>query len=374
MATNHATFLSAFQAIGQAFYYIWWIVLPVAFYYLFKILHFDFVAFRSMNSYHRGLKWMFLEIVPPKEIERGPKLMESIFQGLSGVTTTPNTFDVWLTGVYTQHRFSLELFGENGHAHFIMRLQRGLRDMVEANIYAQYPDAEIFEVDDYTQRFPKIIPNKHWDLWGTDFEFTAPTPYPIKTYDKFEEDITGEMIDPMSSIMEVIGTLVPNQYIWLQYAIEPQPETWGLDPVQRKVADKLKGREKPEPVGFWGHFGEVLSNVGAGLFGPVEFKTAEKKEEAPLEFRLSTVEKDILKAVEENLGKYTYKAKMRFIYIGHREGFNKSYVSSFIGGIKQFNDMNYNQLKPNDLSKTYGKIFFKEATADFRKRRILRAA
>ena len=34
--------------------------------------------------------------------------------------------------------------------------------------------------------------------------------------------------------------------------------------------------------------------------------------------------------------------------------------------------MNYNQLKPNDLSKTYGKIFFKEATADFRKRRILK--
>lgn len=357
-------------AFVQAFYEIWWVILPAALYFIFKFLYFDYVAFHSQRSHHRSLKWIFLEIVPPKDIEKGPKLMESVLHGISGVTTGPNTFDIWIKGFYTQDRFSLELFGENGQAHFIVRIQRKYRDLLEAHVYAQYPDAEIKEVEDYTLRFPKIIPNKKWDLWGTDFQFTNDIAFPIKTYDKFEEDITGTMIDPMSALMEVIGSLPPNQYIIHQFACEPMEEKWVHESGEKKIIDKLKGKGKVEEKGVFDHLMEVFSNIFAGLFGPVEFGTAEKKEEAPLEFRLSPLEKEQLKAVEEKMGRYIYKCKMRFIYLGHRDGFSKTFVSSFIGGIKQFGDQNFNSLKPQDFSKTYGKIFFKQATADFRKRRI----
>ncbi len=367
---NNTQNLEIFKIIGEVLYNFWWVIFPVTFYYVFKIIHFDYVAFYSANSFYNKLEWVLLEVIPSRDIERSPKIMESILQGISGVTASTNVFEVWLDGKYTQDRFGLELVGEEGKIHFYVRAYKKYRNLIEANIYAQYPDAEIIEAEDYTKRFPKIIPNKYWDLWGADFEFTAPAPYPIKTYDKFDETVTGETIDPVSSMAEAIGSLGPNQHIWLQYNIEPLQEKWNLEEAQRKIIKKLKGTESAESMGLSNHLVDVFKNIFNGIWRKVEFAISEKKEQQPLEFRLSPVEKEILKSVEENLGRYTYKVKMRFIYLGHRKNFERAYVSTFIGALKQFNDINYNQFKPTELSKTYGKIFLKERTSSFRKRKI----
>lgn len=363
--------LYTFHIFAVAFYHTWWAILPVALYWIFKIIYQDFAFVRSPNGWMKTLQWVFLEVVPPKEIERGPKPMESFFQGITGVISTQNTFDWWINGKLIQDRFSFEIFGENGQAHFIIRTQKRFRNMVEANIYAQYPDAEVKEVEDYTARFPKVVPNKEWEMWGTDFEFVGPyQPLPLKTYDKFEEDITGTMIDPMSSVMEVIGTLPPDQYIWMQWAVEPEFEKWNLEKAQRDVINVFKKKETPKAMSFWDHLMDVVRNFFKGFVAPPEFSTTVKKEDQPLEFKLSPIEKEVLKALEENLGKNTFKTKMRYIYIGKRSGFDKSFITSFVGALKQYNDANYNQFRPQDISKTYGKIFFKELTADFRKRKI----
>lgn len=362
-------FIESFKTLGNIFYHTWWFVLPVSLYHIFHILHLDYVYFKSANSYHRGLKWTFIEIIPPADIERGPKMMESIYNGISGVTSSIHTFKQYISGCYTQDRFAIELISEEGRIRFLMRIHKKHRNLFESLIYAQYPDAQITETEDYTQKHPAIIPNRDWDLWGTDFEFIHKNIiFPIKTYDKFEETISGEMIDPLASIVEVMGSLGPGQHAWLQWVIEPLQEKW--NPTQKAMVDKLKGKEEAPKTGIFGHLADVLLNIPKGLFGAVEFKTAEKKEQQPLEFRLSPVEKDVLKAVEENIGRYMYKTKMRFVHISRRSVFNKSFVSAVVGGVKQFNDFNYNALRPNDVSKTYGKIFLTERTASLRKRKI----
>lgn len=361
---------SVFLAFGKAIYMFWWIIFPAMFYKLFFTFWVEYVAIYADNSYHKSLKWVILEIIPPRDIERGPKIMEYIFEGISGVTTTHNTFAKYLDGVYTQDRFSLEMVGEEGKVHFYIRIYSQFRNLVEAQVYSKYPDAKIVEVPDYTQKFPKIMPNKEWDLWGTDFEMTLPAPVPIKTYDKFEETVTGETIDPMAALMEVIGTLPPGQHIWMQYAIEPLQEKWNFEKGNKEAVEKLKKKEAAVAMGLGGHFWDVLKNIGKGFSEIPIFATAVKKDESPLEFRLSPMEKELLKATEENLGKLTYRTKMRFIYLGKRGNFSKAFVSAFIGGLKQFNDMNYNQTKPEDATKTYGKIFYKLPRANFRKRKI----
>jgi hypothetical protein len=242
--------------------------------------------------------------------------------------------------------------------------------MVEAQIYAQYPDAEILEVADYTQEFPKIIPNKFWDMWGADFEYVLPNAYPIKTYDKFEESITGEMIDPMAALVETMGTLGPGQHCWIQLVLQPLPETWRKEKPQQDVLAKLTGRETPPEKTILDHLREVFSSLWAGLFSAVEFKGAEKKEQQPLEFRLTPQEKDTLKAVEEKFGRNCFKTKFRFVLLGRKEVFGKMKPGTIIGAIKQFNDINVNQIKPEEISKTYGKIFGVEPRASFRKRKL----
>jgi len=85
-----------------------------------------------------------LEIIPPKDLEKGPQPMEAIFQGMSGVIETDNVFKRYLQGKFTDH-FSLELAGLGGEVHYYIRTQTKYRNLVESQIYGQYPDAEIIE-------------------------------------------------------------------------------------------------------------------------------------------------------------------------------------------------------------------------------------
>jgi hypothetical protein len=371
MSSSANTF-DILSSFGNIFSSFWWIILPIPFWYIFKIIWGDYVAFYSDNSWNASYKWTMLEVIPPRDVERGPKPMENFYTGLTGVWSTHNTFDIWVKGAYRQDTFGVELVSEEGRVHYYIRLLKKYRNMVESQIYAQYPEAQILEVEDYYNKFPKVIPNKDWDLWGADFTFVQSDPYyPIKTYDQFEESITGEMIDPMAAMVEALGTLGPGQHIWLQYVLVPVFEGESIKG-GKALSDKLKGKPAAESGGrFLTDIMDVFANIFAGLFKPPEFKTvAAKKDEQPLDTRLSPMERDVLKAVEENLGKNFFKTKMRMIYLGKREGFDKSFVGTFIGALKQFNDLNMNQIKPEDISKTYGIIFFTEKIAAFRKRKI----
>ena len=79
----------------------------------------------------------------------------------------------------------------------------------------------------------------------------------------------------------------------------------------------------------------------------------------------------LLKALQANLGKPMFSTRMRHIYVGKRENFNKpTGVSAFIGGIKQFNDFNLNSLVPDDLSKTYASYIFVQERTRYRQRRL----
>jgi len=356
-------FIQAFKTFGQAFYQLWWIIVPAVFYFLFKLLWMDFVNSKWSNT----LSWTMLEVIPPKDLERGPQPIESLYQGLVGVVVSFNAVEMFLKGAFTDV-FSFELVGLGGEVHFYIRTQKRYKNLIEAQIYAQYPDAQVVEVEDYTQNFPKVVPNKNWDLWGSDMELSKPDPFPIKTYDKFEESITGTMIDPIAAFVETMGTMPPGQNLWLQIVTQPLPEKWRDD--EMKLVQQLAGRVNGKKGGFLADLIDVISSIFKGMLGPIEFSKAEKKEEQPLEFRLTPGEKEQLKAVEENLGKNAYKIKMRVIYVGKKEGFDKSYVSAFFGAMRQFNDLNLNNLKPENQSKTYASFFAVDQRLQMRKRRI----
>lgn len=339
------------------------------FFYLFKMLWMDFVCLYSKFSWLKSLKWTFLEIIPPKDLEKGPQPMEAIFQGMAGVLETDNVFKTYLLGKFTD-RFALELVGLGGEVHYYIRTQTKFRNLIEAQIYAQYPDAEIIEVEDYTKNFPKVVPNKKWRLWGTDIRLTDPDPYPIKTYDKFEESITGETIDPVGAFVELFSALPPGQNIWIQWILCPLKEAWRDN--NMKEVQKLAGRINGEPKGILGDMLDVITHIFPGIFGPVEFPKTEKKEEAPLEFRLTPVEKEKLKALEENLGKNVFQTKMRIIYLGKKEGFNMGNISALFGAIKQFYALGSNSLAPDNQSKTYAYYVATDSRISYRQRKIYR--
>ncbi|MDQ5902285.1 MAG: hypothetical protein QG606_501, partial [Patescibacteria group bacterium] len=195
----------------------------------------------------------------------------------------------------------------------------------------------------------------------------------------FEESVTGKMIDPLSGLIETMGRLGPGQHVWLQFITTPIGEK-ATHELLSKTVEKFLGREKPEEIGvirmFFMDIWDVIRNIPRGLTAvePEFYSYATvKKDEQPLEFRLSPGEKDVLKALQSNLGKQMFKVRMRMIYLGRRENFSKAIgVSPIIGAIKQFSDQNLNGFKPNDLSKTYAEFVMTQDRLRYRQRRIFR--
>ncbi|MBP6975763.1 MAG: hypothetical protein KBB51_02940 [Candidatus Moranbacteria bacterium] len=356
------------------FFDVWYLVLPPVLYGLFLLLWMQHV----WGKWASKIKWIVLEIIPSRDIEKSPQPMESFFSGLAGVMTTPTSIEEYILG-FIPVSFSLELVSTDGTVHFYIRTQESFRGLVESHFYAQYPDIEIMEVKDYVHNVPRTVPNKDWDLWGTDFELVKDDLYPIKTYKYFEESVTGKMIDPLSGLIEAMGRLGPGQHLWLQFITTPISEK-ATHELLSKTVDKFLGREKPEEMGiikmFFMDIWDVIRNLPRSLSAtePEFYSYAvTKKDEQPLEFRLSPGEKDVLKALQSNLGKQMFKVRMRMIYLGRREGFSKAIgVSPIMGAIKQFSDQNLNGFKPNDASKTYAEFIMAHDRLRYRQRRLFR--
>ena len=358
MASQIEIIKSLLQPLAQ----VWWIILPVVFYRLFFIIWDDFVK----DEWSGRQEWTVIELIPPKDLEKGPKPMESIYHSLMGSVKSYHAVEEFVYGMDTD-KFSFELVGLGGEVHFYIRVQKYLRVFLESQIYAQYPGIEIFEVPDYMQNFPKIAPNRDWKVWGSDLILTASDAIPIRTYDKFEEDITGTMIDPLAAYIELFASLPPGQNILIQHVVKPLPEAWIKK--EKKLIEKLAGRTSTSSKSIWQHLIEVFVHMPAGFLGLVEFPKETKKEQQPLAFRLTPGEQEQLKAIEENMGKTMYKVKMRFVYIGKKEGFDMANVGGFFGVMRQFGDLNLNTLKP-DTTKTSAYFVNITARALAMKRRL----
>ena len=374
LATSLLNAVSGMNQGFAVFFDVWYLVLPPVLYGLFLLLWMQHV----WGKWASKIKWVVLEIIPSRDIEKSPQPMESFFSGLAGVMTTPTSIEEYILG-FIPVSFSLELVSMDGTVHFYIRTQESFRGLVESHFYAQYPDIEILEVKDYVHGVPRTVPNKDWDLWGTDFELVKDDLYPIKTYKYFEESVTGKMIDPLSGLIEAMGRLGPGQHLWLQFITTPISEK-ATHELLSKTVDKFLGREKPEEIGiikmFFMDIWDVIRNLPRSLSAtePEFYSYAvTKKDEQPLEFRLSPGEKDVLKALQSNLGKQMFKVRMRMIYLGRREGFSKAIgVSPIMGAIKQFSDQNLNGFKPNDASKTYAEFIMAHDRLRYRQRRLFR--
>lgn len=343
MATISNIFTDMFAPLADIFVvisYIWPFIVPPLLWYLLRNLWKPHV----WSHFGRAQKKIVLEIIPPRDIEQSPLLMESFFAGLAGSEKSLSTAEEWIVGEF-QAPYSLEIVSTEGNIHFYIRCWRNYRNLVEANLYAQYPGVEIMEVEDYTNVIPKTAPNHEWNVWGSDFILTREDVYPIRTYKYFEESVTGKMLDPLASMMEIMSKAGPGQHMWLQYIAVPASPSWNGKEGQKQIDDWLEKRMKAKE-------GEVVGS--------------------PLEHKLTPGERDALKAMQENNSKLMFSVKMRYVYVGRRGAFDKNTgVSGLIGTIKQFNDQNLNNIKPEGETKTKTNYYNTEKRLKKKQREIL---
>ena len=345
----------------------WWIWLPLvcAFSAWYQWL------FYIRSHYYINTQWVLLEIRVPREIAKTPQAMEQVFAGLHGSKRSGNLIDRYWDG-FTPPWFSLEIVSREGIPHFYVRTPRFFKQMVEANIYAQYPHSEIKEVNDYVDDVPLILPDENWNLYGSEFTLTKPDAYPILTYPLFHitEGIKeeAEKVDPLSALFEFFATLKAGEHIWMQILIRPAGDEWKES--GEKLVAKLIGKKAPleakkglaaigaETINVvrdaWreiAHFGEAALSVT-----PVkEVKKEQKKEEVgSLWQHLSKGEQEVVSAIQRNISKLGFETGIRFCYIARHDRYTIMVYPALIGIMKQYNSQFLNGFKPkNSVSVDY---------------------
>ncbi len=300
-------------------------------------------------------EWILLKITVPKASEQTPKAVENLFASIAGAHSPISFVEKWFLGI-TQSPFTFEVASIEGNVAYYMYCERRLRDFAESAVYAQYPDAEVHEVEDYALKVPSHYPDEEWDLWCTEMIPVMPDPYPIKTYPEFEDAVSGEFKDPLASMLENFSRLGPGEQAWYQIVLTP---TYQREERARaeKLIIKLKGLKEPPPkrtildqvidLPFKATQTTADFLLGHALEGP-EKKKDDRPELIPRMMALSPGERNILESIERKAGKIGFGTKIRFVYVGKRNVMQKARaVQPFIGSIKQMNTFNMQALKPD---------------------------
>jgi hypothetical protein len=350
----------------------WWIVLPLALAFAFWY----FWLYYIYVSYLRSVKWVLLEVKIPAEIEKTPKAMEQIFAAVYGLYSFGFNFvQKYLEGRLKEDWISFELVGFAGGVHFYIRIPSVYRNLIESSIYSQYPDAEIHEAADYIDLFPRTLPNKVYDIWGTDYHLIRDHAYPIRTYEYFEAAQEEYRLDPISAVTEVMSKLKDDEAIFIQIFVSPTGPDAGDDWKKdgEAIRDKLVGRKKTEKRGLPAIIFEFFKNL---VIAPVEHPTwmeEPKKEESAKMLLLTPGEREVVEGVEKKISKLGFRTNIRFLYIDKRDSFTRSNIAAVMSTFHQFNTQNMNGFRPNldTMTIVRGNVkYFKNTRTWYKKRRL----
>ncbi len=275
-----------------------------------------------------------LQIRPPKEVTKSPLAMEIFITSLYQTQNEGTWIDRLVKG-QLRPWFSLELVSIAGEVRFYIATRSELRTAVEANLYSQYPDIEIFESKDYTLGFD-YDPTK-FAIAGFELQKVKEDFIPIKTYPDFglDKDPKDEhKIEPLTPTFEFLGLLQKGEQAWIQILVK----------AHKKEMKKPGGSMFDDKVDWTYMAKEYVKKT---------MKGAKVKEGESID-KLSKAERSTLDSIEENVAKVAFDTGIRVIYISDLDKENKGHSGGLKGIYRQFGSNLLNGLKPrNDLAFDY---------------------
>ncbi len=367
-----------------------------------------------INQKHlASLDWVMLEIKLPREITKSPLATEVAIAGFlqaSGVGTVyARNFEGKLPSFG-----SLEIASIEGVIHFYVRVQRRFKVLMETNFYAQYPEVEIVEADDYTKLIHYHHLSKEVSIWGLNYrtsEKWAPVnpetgePYkdgkddykmpadflPIKTYVDYglDKDPKEEYkTDPLTQLLEAMGSLGKGEHMWYQVIVQDESVYNGSGKLPKFYVNKhthehinLKAMadarmKQIRTSGYIKHGDQVYDDYGyekpprlvktdeIGEDGKPIYKEEKltynllvngKKDKikavSKKEMDLTQAEKDTLELISKKLSKPLAVAAIRICYVTKKENFKSGQIQTTLSFPKVF--AGANKFMPVSLTDPY---------------------
>ncbi|MDD2785673.1 MAG: type IV secretion system DNA-binding domain-containing protein [Patescibacteria group bacterium] len=255
-----------------------------------------------------------------KSLEQTQELIgftETIFQTVGGLKPHKGFF-AWLAG--RNDKISFEMVAHKGLISFYVGCPRKQRDFIEAQIHAQYPHAEISEDDDYNLFAPNSV------ILASYLTFKRPSYFPIKTYKKMESDPLNTITNSLSKIGEKDGAAI-------QFIIRPGDNKWRRESL--RIAREMQQGKKYTQVnkGFASQLGKETMDV---LRGPKD-----KDKDTIKEYKLSPLEEEMVKGLEEKASKAGLEVNIRVVTSSDSLEVSKGYLDDLLNAFGQYSIFEY---------------------------------
>lgn len=295
---------------------------------LFVILVIYFLYQLYMNEiqgqYLKSVQWTLLEVKPPKDNPTSFYNAEQVFIQLHQLFDNWTFQEKYLEGklVFT---LSLEIISLGGKISYLIRVPSKQRDLVEAALYANYPNIELTEVKDYLENFNYSPDDERYELFGAEFVPVKSQAYPIRTYREFESlkgpELSEIVVDPLSPLLETFTKLGSQEFYGVQFIIQPVMDNSWKEEAEKEV-EKVLGEKT------------VVSADGK--------KSTVKNDMMGID----EIVKQQVTAIKNKLNRPGFNTKIRLLHLGTAEQFNRNAKKLVLSPFRIFASGNFNAFKP----------------------------
>jgi len=367
----------------------------IALYFLFSIFR-----VHKMGQKNKAMPTVVLRVAVSKTNERGPIVAEHIFSAIHGIESNYSFINFLFGDV--KPRISLEIANVDNKIQFFIWTPRKYKNVIESQIYAQYPDVEIEEVEDYAKKAfavyegqaekeevadlpqdnPENLPAVYKGSADKDSKYavtaelrlSGPEIYPIKRYSQFEDKLTRLATEPLAGITATLSKLnATDEQAWMQITMEPVGDGWRKRSLKclkivsnglfnntfwlNAFATKVyltKGFTKrlllsPIFLLFWilriGRTGTLSMGSGADKDLREEVSSTHDRE-------------DPISAAVDKVTRITFGCNIRIVYIPRKENIDLAELklNEIAGSFKQFNLPNLNSFKISRINSANSQI------------------
>lgn len=284
------------------------------------------------------MKWTLLHLKIPQNVPKTPQAMELVLNTLHQGGGPGNWYERYWEGKVAPWS-SLEIVSIEGTVYFFVHIPTAWKDMLEAQIYAQYPEVEIEEVEDYTKFVPPYDPDNGWEYKGVELKLDKDDWIPIKTYVDYGLDAKGlsldeeQRIDPLTPLIEMLGSMGKGEQMWIQMIIRGGAKRWMNDKGEEEDWQK-QGRKALD---------KLMEKYATSEATEKDAEGKEKKTKVGGYKNLPPHLKQQVDSAERNLEKFGFDFGMRAMYIAQPEKSKSMRMpAEFTNAIKQFKSPNLN--------------------------------
>ncbi len=280
-----------------------------------------------------------LQILVPRENDKTPLAAEQMFSSLHGILRdAKKSLDVISFEVVSTSEQGIRFYAVvPGH----------LAEFVEGQIYAQYPNAEIKFVSDYTSNTKEGQSYVSTGMIELDKSYI----FPIKTFRNFE-------VDPLAAITSAISDLKGGEEAWVQFNLRPVANYW-QEESKKYITEVKEGKTSVS------NLGEALIKVFKSVSNALQTSTDGKSAGKEV-VKLAPGQQEELNQIELKMLKLGFEVGIRIVSKSPDQIRSEQILRDLVASFKQFTTAHLNSFVHSTVN-----VSAQELYNDYIKRKLV---